>query len=242
VPPPSPLRVIAYLRVSTNDQATEGVSLPMQRDRLIAYAVAMDLSLVHIIEDAGVSAKTLDRPGLQQAFALLDQRAADGLLVLKLDRLTRSVRDLGELLERYFSKDFALLSVSDSIDTRSAAGRLILNVLTSVAQWEREVIGERTREALAHLKRQGKKLGAPVLERNDAGKLTQQRAVELRAEGWSLRRIAGQLREEGHATSQGGSWQAETVRLLLARSSQPGGAQAGEEEQLGTEMTLVVEV
>lgn len=76
---------------------------------------------------------------------------ADAILVVKLDRLTRSVRDLGELVERYFATGrWALLSVSEQIDTRSAAGRLVLNVLASVAQWERETTGERTSAAMQH--------------------------------------------------------------------------------------------
>src|SRR4051812_40067194 len=139
-------RVIAYLRVSTASQADEGVSLDAQRSKLEAYARAVDLTIVEVVVDAGVSAKTLDRAGLKRALALLDTGAASGLLVAKLDRLTRSVRDLGDLVDRYFSHRFALLSVADAIDTRSAGGRLVLNVLASVSQWEREAIAERTRD------------------------------------------------------------------------------------------------
>ena len=138
-------RVVGYVRVSTEQQADGGVSLDAQRAKLEAYAVAMDLELVAIEEDAGLSAKTLERPALQRALAMLDAGAAEGLLVAKLDRLTRSVRDLGELVERYFASKCSLLSVADSIDTRSAAGRLVLNVLTSVAQWEREASARGTR-------------------------------------------------------------------------------------------------
>jgi DNA invertase Pin-like site-specific DNA recombinase len=93
---------------------------------------------------------------------MLKQGKADSLIVMKLDRLTRSVKDLGHLCEAYFSdgKPWSLLSVSDSIDTRSASGKLILNVLTSVAQWEREAIADRVREAMQHMKSQGVYLGA----------------------------------------------------------------------------------
>ena len=145
-------RVIGYIRVSTEAQADGGASLDAQRAKLTAYAAALDLDLVAIVEDAGVSAKTLRRAGLSHALDMLDAGDASGLLVTKLDRLTRSVRDLGELVERYFAARFSLLSVADSIDTRSAAGRLVLNVLASVAQWEREACGERTRDALAQLR------------------------------------------------------------------------------------------
>jgi len=144
-------RAIGYIRVSTNQQTEHGVSLEAQQAKLTAYAQLYDLELTEVIVDAGVSAKTLDRPGLQRALGMLRKAQATALLVAKLDRLTRSVKDLGTLVEAYFSSDrITLLSVADNIDTRTAAGRLVLNVLGSVAQWERETIGERTAEALAH--------------------------------------------------------------------------------------------
>ena len=122
-----------------------------------------DLTLVKMVVDAGVSAKTLQRPGLQRALGMLRGGQANALLVCKLDRLTRSVKDLGTLVEAYFSSDkISLLSVADSIDARTAAGRLVLNVFGSVAQWEREAIGERTAEALAHKKTKGEKTGGDV--------------------------------------------------------------------------------
>ena len=128
-------RTVAYLRVSTEKQADRGVSLDAQRAKVQAYAELYDLALVAIEVDAGESAKSLDRPALQRALAMLKRGAAEALLVVKLDRLTRSVRDLAELLDCYFTKRAALLSVSEQIDTRSAAGRLVLTVLPSAGQW-----------------------------------------------------------------------------------------------------------
>jgi len=130
-----PTKTIAYLRVSTDKQADRGVSLDAQRAKLKAYAELYELDLVDVIVDAGQSAKSLDRPGLQRALGMLKAGEAEALLVVKLDRLTRSVVDLGTLVERYFAPGkAALLSVGEQIDTRSAAGRLVLNVLASVSQ------------------------------------------------------------------------------------------------------------
>lgn len=215
-----PTRVVAYVRVSTDEQAREGVSLAAQKARIEAQAVAADLQLVAIYKDAGASAKSLDRPGLRTALQALKDGDADGLLVFKLDRLTRSVRDLGLLLDEYFRERFALLSVSDAIDTRTAGGRLVLNVLTSVAEWEREAISERTRIALAHVKANGVRLGRQPLEmtRPD-GAATLERARHLRATGKTLQEIAEQLAREGRKTARGGRWAPETVRLLLARAA-----------------------
>lgn len=228
-------RVIAYVRVSSEGQVEDGVSLAAQRARVEAYALAIDLELVGVEEDAGFSAKTLvGRRGLERALKALEQGRADGLLVAKLDRLTRSVRDLGHLVDRYFASRWSLLSVSDSIDTRTAAGRLILNVLTSVAQWEREATAERTREALAHLKAEGVKIGGEAFgwSRSDALDVDGRRVIvfddeevativrmcQLRASGASLRTIALALNAESRRTKRGGRWDATTVRKILLRS------------------------
>lgn len=156
------MRVVGYCRVSTMRQVQEGVSIDAQRARIAAYCEIRGFSLVEVITDEGCSAASLKRPGLQAALRLLSTGKADALMVLKIDRLTRTVRDLGYLCDTYFHEGtpFSLLSVYDAIDTRSAAGRLFLNMLTSVVQWERESLGERTQEALAELRRQGVVMGA----------------------------------------------------------------------------------
>ena len=119
-------KVIGYIRVSTDKQAEHGFSLEAQAEKLKAYAMLYDIELVDLVVEQG-SAKSVDREGLQSVLERLG-KDADGLLVVKLDRLTRSVADLGRLVETYF-QDYALLSVGEQIDTRSAAGRLVLNVL-----------------------------------------------------------------------------------------------------------------
>ena len=231
-------RVVGYVRVSTEGQADAGVSLDAQRAKLVAYATALDLDLVAVVEDAGYSAKSLVRPGLQEALGILAGGGADGLLIPKLDRLTRSVRDLGDLVDEYFASKFSLLSVADSIDTRTAAGRLVLNVLTSVAQWEREATCERTRDALAHLRSRGVRLGGDALgwrrteSKDEDGRrlvadveaegATVDRARELRREGLTLRAIASTLADEGRATKRGGRWRASTLARIFARDASAG--------------------
>jgi len=220
-------RAVAYLRVSTSQQADHGVSLAAQRAKVEAYAALYDLELVAVIEDAGASAKTLQRDGLTQALAMIDAGLVDALLVVKLDRLTRSVRDLDTLISRYFgrSEGPALMSVSEQIDTRSAAGRLVLNVLASVSQWEREAIGERTTAALAHKKSRGERLGQVpygYCVATDGVHLEEdpkeQRAIELiaalRRDGLSIRAIAARL-NEGQVEARGTRWHPTTVSRLL---------------------------
>jgi len=209
--PPEPRpRIVAYLRVSTKKQGDK-LSLPDQEARARAYGVAHDVDVVALEHDL-LSGKNTDRPGLQRALAMLEDGRADGLLVAKMDRLTRSVRDLDELVFRYFrSGRVVLLSMGDAVDTRSAAGRLVLMLLMVVSQWEREVIGERTKGALEHLRASGG--GTPRLEEGPA--IARIRA--LVASGLSLRQVAATLTAEGVATLKGGRWAAETIRKALAR-------------------------
>ena len=154
------MRAIAYVRVSTADQAGEGHSLEAQKEKLRLFSELHNLELIGIEVDAGLSASTLDRPGLQRALAALEEFRAEALVVVKLDRLTRSVRDLCVLVDTYF-RDGAhrLMSVSEAVDTGSAGGRLVLNVLSSVSQWEREAAAERTTAVMQHLKATGKFTG-----------------------------------------------------------------------------------
>src|ERR1035441_6225828 len=143
---------IGYIRVSTDKQADTGLSLQAQREKLRAMAVVHGTDLADIIVDAGESAKNLDRPGMERILDLVRGGEVDTVIVAKLDRLTRSVRDLADLLELFQRKGVSLVSVAESLDTGSAAGRLVLNIMVSVSQWEREAIGERTRDAMQHKK------------------------------------------------------------------------------------------
>ncbi len=221
-------KTIAYLRVSTDKQADRGVSLDAQRVKVAAYAELYDLDLVEVIVDAGESAKSLDRPGLQRALEMLKKGDAEALLVVKLDRLTRSVVDLGSLVERYFAPGkAALLSVGEQIDTRSAAGRLVLNVLASVSQWEREAIGERTAVAMQHKASQGEYTGgqAPYGRRvaADGERLeldpTEEAALavarQLRAQGLSLRRVAAELERLGVRSRTGRGFAPVQVKRMV---------------------------
>lgn len=221
-------RTIAYLRVSTEKQADKGVSLEAQRAKVEAYAALYDLELVDVVVDAGQSAKSLDRPGLERALAALKAGKADALLVVKLDRLTRSVRDLGTLIEEHFGpKGAALLSVSEQIDTRSAAGRLVLNILASVSAWEREAIGERTSAAMQHKASQGEYTGGRVpygfrlsadgerLEPVEAEQAVLTEARRLREAGLSLRAVARELDRMGLRSRVGRSFGAEQISGMV---------------------------
>ena len=223
------MRAVAYIRVSTDKQATDGASLGMQAAKVRMYAELYGIELVELIVDEGASAKSLDRDGLTRALSLLDSGKADGLIVYKLDRLTRSVRDLGELIDRYFGPkgSAALVSVEEQVDTSTATGRMILNVLMSVSQWERETIGERTSVALQHKAKRREYTGGPNVPygyqlaadgihiKEHAGEQKVVAAIrEYRAAGLSLRKIGAKLLAHGFTPRKGVEFSPNTINRI----------------------------
>ena len=220
-------KAIGYIRVSTQEQATQGYSLDAQTAKLKAYASLYDIELIDIVVDAGVSAKSLKREGLQRVLTTLDNGGADAVLIFKLDRLTRSVKDWNVLIEKYFT-NHALLSVSDQIDTRTAAGRLCLNVLMSVAQWERETIGERTSTALQYKKSQGQHIGSvpygyESIDKTLAVVESEAAAIsliqEMREQGAKLQAIADELNAQNITSKRGGKWYPSSVKNVIERAA-----------------------
>lgn len=203
--PIGPVRAIGYVRVSTAKQADKGVSLEAQEERLRIYAQMQGLELVRIEVDAGESASSMERPGLQRALAALDSFEAAALVVVKLDRLTRNIRHFCSLVDTYFRDGtHALMSVNEQVDTSNAMGRMVLNILMSISEWEREAAVERTEAVMQHLKDTGKFTGGwppfgwsvdaeGALVAVDEEQKIVAHARALRAEGMSLRAVAAAL-------------------------------------------------
>lgn len=220
--------VIAYIRVSTTKQADSGLSIASQNHKLKAYADLYDLNIVAIEIDSGETARSLDRPAMQRSLKMLKSGEAEGLLVFKLDRLTRSVIDLAHLIDNYFKDDkYSLISVSDHLDTKTAGGRLVLNVLTAVSQWEREAIGERTSAAMQELKKQGRYTGgAPrygykktedgTLQENESEQQVISEVETMKSRGFNLSEIAKKLTKAGRRSRTGKPFQAVQIRNMLA--------------------------
>ncbi len=220
------MKALGYVRVSTEKQAERGVSLEAQAEKVRAMAVVQGAELADLIVDGGESAKSLERPGMIRLLALVDARAVDTVIVAKLDRLTRSVKDLAELLQRFQRRGVALVCVAESLDTASAAGRLVLNIMTAVSQWEREAIGERTRDALNHKRTNGERVGTVPFgwrlspdglhleaDPGEAGILS--RIRELKEAGFTTRQIAGELNGQGFSTRRGTAWRFQYVAEAL---------------------------
>ncbi|TDP78316.1 DNA invertase Pin-like site-specific DNA recombinase [Brachybacterium sp. AG952] len=213
----TPPRALGYIRVSTTEQADSGLGLEAQLLAIRTTAELRGWHLVDIVTDAGISGTRAKRPGLDTAKARMKAGEADLLVVAKLDRLSRSLLDGADLMATAKAQGWALVDISSSLDMSTPQGRMVAGMLLSAAQYESEMNGARTREAMANLSeevrdrmRNGGRPRALAAE-------TEARIRALRAEGLSLRKIAETLTAEGVSTAAGGRWWPATVRQVLER-------------------------
>lgn len=218
-------KVIGYIRVSTREQAESGCSLQAQREKIAAYALLHDLGEVEIIEDAGCSGKDLNRDGVRQLLDACERGEVGHVIVYKLDRLTRKTRDLLFVIEDVFTRhEVGFHSLSENVDTSTAMGKFFLTLMGALAQMQRDLIAERTRDVLQSKKARGEVVGTvpfgferdgddlvPVLEELDVI----ERMQEWQQDGESLRGIARRLNAAEVPTKKGGSWHARTVGYML---------------------------
>jgi len=211
-------RVIAYTRVSTSEQADSGAGLEAQRAAILAEAERRgwqeaDLTFV---EDAGYSGKDLNRPGIAAALDALRHHRADALVVSKLDRLSRSMLDFAGLMDRASREKWALVALDVGVDTTTPQGEMVAAVMAVFAQFERRLIGERTKAALAVKKAAGVRLGRPRLIPEEIVA----RIVAERSSGATLRAIADGLNRDSVPTAmRGRQWWVATVQGVLSQAS-----------------------
>ncbi len=229
LPSKSTGQALGYARVSTDEQAREGVSLEAQVARIRAYAQAKELELADVLTDDGISGKTLDRPALRELVARCERGEVRNVVVVKLDRLTRRTRDLLALVDDLFlARQIELHSVSESLDTSTPHGRFVLTLFGGLAQMERELIGERTRSALAYKRQQRQPTShAPLgFQANSSRERMEpvpeelaivRRILEAWRAGGTYAGIAAHFNGEGVPTKRGGRWHASTVRGIVQR-------------------------
>lgn len=220
-------RAALYIRVSTLEQAQEGYSIGAQKERLLAFCKAHEWLAVGPYVDAGYSGSNLDRPGIQKLIAEVD--SFDLVLVMKLDRLSRSQRDTLYLIEEVFlphGVDF--ISMSEAFDTSVPFGRAMIGILSVFAQLEREQIKERTFMGRVERAKEGLFHGGcyfPIgydygpdgrLRVNEYEAAQVRKIYALYLEGNSPEKIAEQLRAEGY-TNRYGSWSETSGRISVLR-------------------------
>jgi len=222
---------IGYVRVSTEEQATEGVSLEAQQARLAAWCLVNDLDLASTYVDAGLSGKRQDnRPQLQAA---LDHVCRTGgvLIVYSLSRLARSTKDTITIAERLDKSGADLVSLTERIDTTTAAGKMMFRMLAVLAEFERDQIVERTKTAMSHKKHAGERVGKIPFGFDLAGDGVQlvpnageQEVLDLvrqlREAGESMRAIATELNRRQIGTKEGRrTWSHSTIQSILNRKA-----------------------
>lgn len=205
---------VAYLRVSTAEQSDSGLGLDAQRRTIEAHARAKGVTIVDWFTDAGVSGGTAPskRPAMRGALAALADRKAETLLAAKLDRISRSLADAVDLDRSSAKQGWRIATADQMVDTTTPAGRAAMNMLRVFSEFERDMISQRTREALAEKRAQGIQLGTP-------SKLTDavvERICRAAYSGASLRSIASSLEDDGVLTGSGSTtWHANAVRRVL---------------------------
>lgn len=217
-------KAIGYIRVSTSGQATDGVSLDAQRAKIKAWAMANDYDLIAIHEDAGITGTSMEkRPGLQAALAATGKGMA--LVAYSISRIARSTADMLEIATGLEKRGADLVSLSEKIDTSSAAGKMVFRMMAVLSEFERDQISERTTAALAHKKAKRETYSAlPLGYADQAGMLIpvdeELRVVaeikDMRGAGMTLRDIADDLNSRGIVGKRGGKFFASTIKAVLA--------------------------
>lgn len=231
------MHVALYLRASTVKQSEEGYSLEYQRDKLISYAEAKDWTVVHEYKDAGESGRTTKRPAFNRMVEDAKQKLFKAVLVYKLDRFSRSLQDLLNVINILQDYEVAVWSVTQSYDESTPEGRLMRNMLGSFAQFESEMIGARVKDGMARRAREGDwNTSPPYGYRMNHGLevLEKERDVVMGIyrnylDGDTMQTIADRLNKTNLKTKREGRWNPNTVRRILSNPIYTGFMRYGDE-------------
>ena len=206
------MRAVGYLRVSTEEQGHSGLGLAAQEATIRGEVERRGWELQHLYRDVASGKSLRGRSDMATALQVLAAGEADVLVVAKLDRLSRSVSDFAAMLALTQAEGWALNICDLGVDTTTPSGKMVAQIMMVLAEWEREMIGERTKAALRAARARGTQLGRPSNVDADTLRLIR----VLRDSGKSYQGIADALTREGVPTAQGGQWRASTVRKLHA--------------------------
>lgn len=211
------MRALIYSRVSTGDQGDSGLGLDSQDAKCSTYAERIGAEVVEVVREVQSGRTLTKRPELMRALSTLRAGEADALIVAKLDRLSRSARDLCDLLEQSEREGWSLILLDLGIDTTTPAGRVQAQVIGAFAEYERRIISQRTRDAMAQAKARGVHCG---VRSTLPSEVVQRIVAERLVEGRTWQGIADGLNADGVATGRGGScWRDSSVRAVFRSSS-----------------------
>ncbi|MEO8261817.1 MAG: recombinase family protein [Pseudolysinimonas sp.] len=209
---------LGYCRVSTAGQVEHGASLDAQEATLRAEAERRGWD-IEIVREEGRSAKSMNRPELQEALRRLDKGDAQILLSVRLDRVSRSVADFAEMMKRSQRRGWGLTFTATAIDTTDASGKFAAHIMIAAAEFERDLISARTREGMAQRKSEGVVFGRVVAPEFLP---TYSKVLAMHADGMSYNTIAQHFREIQEPTARGGQWAAATVRRIVLSETAKG--------------------
>jgi len=218
------MQAIGYVRVSTQQQADEGVSLEMQETKLHQWASLNDAELLAVQADEGLSGKTTRRPGLQAALAAA-KRLKCALVVYSLSRLSRSTRDTLAIADELDAAGCDLVILRERVDTTSASGRMVFRMLAAINEFEREQLSERTSHAMQHMRAQGLRVGSiphGYVLAGDGKRLVPNSREQgvlvlvkgLRGQGWTLQAISDELARQGAFNKRGAPFNPKSIRAM----------------------------
>lgn len=222
------MKAYGYARVSTQGQKNEGVSLAHQQDRIAAWCKANGHDFDTVFVETMSGGRADNRPELQKAMTAVCKNRGI-LVVYSLSRFSRSVKDTLALTERLDRSNAHLASLSESLDTSSAVGRMVFKMLSTLAEFEKDVLSERTRNALGHMRRTNRRISAKIpfgytladdgdtLLPNANEQSAIGRIVERRSQGMTLAAIAQSMETEKVKTREGGRWYPATIAAILDR-------------------------
>ena len=204
------LRLVGYVRVSSQEQGRSGLGLEAQQEAIRAACQTRGWQLLRIEQDVTSGKQLAGRDALDRALIACREGHADGVISARIDRLSRSVVDFGLLLEDAQAHNFNLVALDLGVDLSTSAGRMVAHVLSAVAEWERETIVQRTRDAIAAKKARGETLGRPKFY----GPRLLDRIRAMHADGRTYKSIAAELNSQREPTSTGRPWHPRSVQRL----------------------------
>jgi DNA invertase Pin-like site-specific DNA recombinase len=218
------MKLLGYVRVSTQEQAKNGVSIIDQEEKIKIYAQLVDGDLIGIVRDEGKSGKNLNRNGVQEVIKRVISGEADALVVFAIDRLSRSALDFLDTVKRLQKAGRDFISVREQMDSSTPHGRFTMTLLASVAELEREMISARCKDAsercMSEMRAYGK---TPYGYKRDDKNIIEDPAemevlngiLALRENGYAFSVIADSLNERGKLSKNGGKWHASSVRSVI---------------------------
>ena len=209
-------KVIGYVRVSSEIQKRKNNSIPLQKKKIKEYCSLNDFDLIDVYEDDGVSGMSIDkRNGFKSMVEFMKENKIDGIVVWSLSRLGRKMKDVVEFMDFLKSNNIGFFSIKENLSNDDKIGSLIMNILSSINEFEVEVIRERIKDVKRNKKENGEVYGRMMYGYDNVnGKMIEnkeekriiRRIKNFRSRGWSWRRISLKLNKDGIRSKEGGIW------------------------------------